>query len=143
MRIPCGDHAELSTEHATSSHGVPVLVIQGEAYGAADRLPAGWRGLRGGEAMTLWCAMGRTPEERQAARAYCAQWPEGPQIAPEPARALGRRGGLAGRGASQRRGGGTPEEVSVHMRALGARGGAAGRGAKKARAALPRGGSSC
>ena len=35
--------AELSTDHAASSYGQPVLVIAGEAYGVADlvRLPSG------------------------------------------------------------------------------------------------------
>jgi len=31
----------LTTDHAASSYGVPVLVKDGEAYGPADRLPSG------------------------------------------------------------------------------------------------------
>jgi hypothetical protein len=31
----------LTTEHAASSYGVPVLVIEGEAYGPADMTPEG------------------------------------------------------------------------------------------------------
>jgi hypothetical protein len=32
---------ELTTEHSSSSYGVPVLVIDGIAYGAMDKLPNG------------------------------------------------------------------------------------------------------
>ncbi len=32
---------ELTTEHSQSSYGVPVLVIDGVAYGAMDKLPNG------------------------------------------------------------------------------------------------------
>ena len=115
----------LTTDHAASSHGLPVLVVSGEAYGPADRLPAGWRALRGGEAVGLWAALpGRTPEERRAARSYCAQWPEGPQVPPEPAQGLA----ALGRGSAKRR----PPE---HYREIGRRGGQAGKGGRKPRKA--------
>ncbi len=115
MRIEISAHAVLTTEHAASSDGLPVLVIAGQPYGAADRLPAGWRGLRGGEAVVLWAALAeRAAAERALARAYCAQWPEGPQIPLEPGAVLGARG----RGASKRRGGKTRAEVSVYMSEL-------------------------
>lgn len=32
---------ELTTNHAASSYGVPVMVIEGKAYGALDTLPNG------------------------------------------------------------------------------------------------------
>jgi hypothetical protein len=31
----------LTTEHAASSYGIPVLVIDGNAYGRLDRMPEG------------------------------------------------------------------------------------------------------
>lgn len=34
--------AVLTTEHAASSYGVPVLVVGGEAYGPGDALPSGF-----------------------------------------------------------------------------------------------------
>jgi len=40
----------LTTEHAASSYGQPVLVIDGHAYGVGDRTPFG---LAGGLAMRL------------------------------------------------------------------------------------------
>lgn len=33
----------LTTEHSSSSHGIPVLVRHGEAYGPDDKLPWGER----------------------------------------------------------------------------------------------------
>ena len=32
---------ELTTEHPSSSYGVPVLLVEGHAYGAMDKLPSG------------------------------------------------------------------------------------------------------
>ena len=32
---------ELTTEHPSSSYGVPVLLVEGQAYGAMDKLPNG------------------------------------------------------------------------------------------------------
>ena len=34
-----GHEIELTTNHAASSYGIPVLVIDGEAYGPADETP--------------------------------------------------------------------------------------------------------
>jgi hypothetical protein len=100
MGYPIGS-ASLTTEHAASSHGIPVLVIEGAAYGAGDILPNGYRGMRGGECVMLWAMLpGRSSAERSAARSYCTQWPEGPQVPVEPAQALA----ALGRGASKRRG---------------------------------------
>lgn len=45
----------------------------------------------------------RSAAEVAAARAYLAQWPQGPQLPPSPAATLGARGGAAGTGASKRR----------------------------------------
>jgi hypothetical protein len=36
--LPNGD--VLTTEHAASSHGIPVLLVNGTAYGADDMVPA-------------------------------------------------------------------------------------------------------
>jgi len=38
------DTLTLTTAHAASSYGVPVLVIEGDAYGPADMTPAGMTG---------------------------------------------------------------------------------------------------
>jgi len=88
-----------------------------------------WNARRRGS--DRWCGSGPAATDTVGYRSI--EHANGGVVIDAAARALGRRGGLAGRGASQRRGGKTPEEVSDHMRALGARGGAAGRGAKKAR----------
>jgi hypothetical protein len=36
--------AELTCDHPSSSHGIPVLVVGGNAYGAADKLPTRFKG---------------------------------------------------------------------------------------------------
>jgi hypothetical protein len=33
------DHGTLTTDHAASSHGVPVLILGGRPHGPADRVP--------------------------------------------------------------------------------------------------------
>lgn len=38
------EQAELTTDHSASSYGVPVLVIDGAAYGAGDSLPPRFAG---------------------------------------------------------------------------------------------------
>jgi hypothetical protein len=38
------EQAELTTDHAASSYGVPVLVVDGVAYGSGDTLPTRFAG---------------------------------------------------------------------------------------------------
>lgn len=45
------DSLTLTTAHAASSYGVPVLVIDGEVYGPGDMTPAG---VTGAELVTTW-----------------------------------------------------------------------------------------
>jgi len=41
LNLACGnDGAMLTTEHAASSYGIPVLVIRGQVYGLRDPVPA-------------------------------------------------------------------------------------------------------
>jgi hypothetical protein len=47
------DTLALTTAHAASSYGRPVLVLEGEAYGPADMTPAG---VTGAELVTAWAA---------------------------------------------------------------------------------------
>jgi hypothetical protein len=47
------DTLTLTTAHAASSYGAPVLVIEGEAYGPADMTPAG---VTGAELALTWAA---------------------------------------------------------------------------------------
>ena len=42
------DTLTLSTKHAASSYGVPVLLLRGAAYGPADKTPAGVTGAARG-----------------------------------------------------------------------------------------------
>jgi len=58
------DTLTLTTAHAASSYGVPVLVIEGAAYGPADMTPAG---VTGAELVTAWAA--RFAGQGQADRA--------------------------------------------------------------------------
>jgi len=79
-----GGTTRLTTEHAASSYKIPVLVIEAEdvagVFGPADLI--GDSGISGADVVAAW---GRAPErtdhERDAARRYLQQWPDGPQIA--------------------------------------------------------------
>ena len=80
----------LTTESPMSHHGVPVLRIEGEGFedmGPADQLPSG---MLAADFVCRWAEGGDpdagtfaecTAEGRRMARAFCAQWPAGPQIA--------------------------------------------------------------
>ena len=52
------DTLTLTTAHAASSYGRPVLVIEGEAYGPADLTPAG---VTGAELALIWAAKFAAP----------------------------------------------------------------------------------
>lgn len=61
----------LTTDHPASSYGLPVLVVDGEAYGPSDILPSG-------ESAAAWVARWRsarerTPEELEATAAFMRQ----------------------------------------------------------------------
>jgi len=84
----------LTTESPASHYGVPVLRVEGKGtedwpdLGSADLLGSG---ITAGQ-FVVECASGVLPKDvggrihpmseevREAARRFCAQWPEGPQI---------------------------------------------------------------
>lgn len=75
----------LTTEHAQSSHNIPVLLVDGIAYGPADLVP----GLpnedifgptTAADLVRTWGNGTRTEDERAAADRYLSQWPAGPQL---------------------------------------------------------------
>lgn len=76
-----GRTAVLTTEHAASSYGIPVLVVAGAAYGPGDSLPSGClaaelvrRFLNGGNAgRGHWGP--RNESSLAAARAFLAAEP--------------------------------------------------------------------
>lgn len=78
--IYSGKSGQLTTEHACSSYGKPVLVMEGVAYGPADILPY-WPQLpmSAAEYIYKW-ALTEGQDGRDAAHAFCRQWPEGPQV---------------------------------------------------------------
>jgi hypothetical protein len=62
---------ELTTEHSASSYGVPVLVLDGLAYGPGDVLPSGEQAA---SLVGRWSLLPeRTPEELDDASRYLAQ----------------------------------------------------------------------
>ena len=68
--------AELTTEHAASSYGRPVLVYEGEAFGPDDVLeqPGDAGPLRAGAWVRAWAAdPARTESEQRAATLFCGQ----------------------------------------------------------------------
>jgi hypothetical protein len=79
--------AHLTSEHAASSYGLPVLVVNREAFGPADVVldPEDPDNVTlAAEVVHAWASQPeRTPEERDAARRYLGQWPEGPQLSAE------------------------------------------------------------
>ena len=83
-----GGEAVLTTESPASSYGVPVLQITADDvdgdFGPADLIGDPDKGIPLMTAASIVAPWGSQPErtaaERQAARQFCAQWPEGPQV---------------------------------------------------------------
>lgn len=75
-----GKSGILTTEHAASSYGKPVLVMEGASYGPADLLPY-WpqMPMTAAEYIYKW-ALTEGQVERDAAHAFCSQWIDGPQV---------------------------------------------------------------
>lgn len=83
-RGPYGHTAILTTNSSASSYGVPVLRIEGKGLddwpdlGPADALPSGHTAARlvvNAMDTGFW-----TPNDIEAGRKFCAQWPDGPQV---------------------------------------------------------------
>ena len=81
----------LTTARAESRYGIPVLVIEGRAYGPADIVSPPWSPLGpnteifcrptfAGGLVASWGSGSRSPEEKRAADRYCRQWPAGPRV---------------------------------------------------------------
>ena len=82
---------QLTTEHSTSSYGIPVLIynksqqtLEGAAafvFGPSDMLDYGGNLWPAAKHVHRF-AKHHTHDQnlQQSARAFCAQWPEGPQI---------------------------------------------------------------
>jgi hypothetical protein len=61
----------LTTDHAASSYGLPVLVCDGEAYGPGDILPSGESAA---EWVTRWMrSPGRTAQDLEVGWAFVGQ----------------------------------------------------------------------
>ena len=83
MNIEVSPESFLTTEHPQSHYGIPVLLIDGVAYGPMDLAPAAMQ-LAGGTAATAgyWLAWrlngddDTTPEMHEAAESYLSQWPD-------------------------------------------------------------------
>lgn len=91
---PLGVQAILTTDSPASHYGVPVLRVEGKGvedwpdFGPSDTLGSGFSAA----ALVAACATGvlpygvggaihpMSPATREAARAFCRQWPNGPQI---------------------------------------------------------------
>jgi hypothetical protein len=84
MKDAEGGTAVLTTDTPASHYGIPMLVIdatdvRGE-FGPADRLHPNIS-LTAAQVVLAWgLAPERTPTEKEAARRYLHQWPEGPQL---------------------------------------------------------------
>lgn len=81
-----GGEAWLTNENSASHYGIPNLEITGEdvsgVFGPADIIGEPPRLITGAQIVVGWAAQAeRTDDEREAARSFCAQYPEGPQIA--------------------------------------------------------------
>jgi hypothetical protein len=88
---PEGGSARLTNETCASRYGIPVLTIdaadvEGD-FGPADLIGDLDRPetlTYAAEVVAAWASQPeRTPEERDAARRYLGQWPEGPQLSAE------------------------------------------------------------
>jgi len=99
----------LTTDHPQSSYGVPVALIDGEAYGPADRVQGG---MTAAAIVADWASRKeRTQDDRRDAARYLRQWHDGPQIVDPAASALGSRRSEAKAAAARKNGarGGRPK----------------------------------
>jgi hypothetical protein len=78
---------QLTTMSPQSHYGIPVLRIEGDEapydYGPADNISLldGLLVISGAELVDAWArGEDRTEEEREAARMFLSQWPDGPQL---------------------------------------------------------------
>ena len=89
LNDPDGGMAFLTTESAVGTCGVPVLRITAADvdgdFGPADVIGDLSRPetlVSAAEIVAAWAAKDeRSDAETEAARRFCAQWPEGPQVA--------------------------------------------------------------
>jgi hypothetical protein len=85
-----GGTAVLTTDAPGSRYGIPVLRIEADDvkgdFGPADLIdarPMGDGFIAAARVVAGWAAdAARTPAEREAARRFCGQWQEGPQVTP-------------------------------------------------------------
>jgi hypothetical protein len=80
-----GDYAVLTNETCSARYGMPVLSISAEDvagdFGPGDLLHDGHNIVSCGAIVHGWASRPeRTDEERDAARLFLRQWPEGPQL---------------------------------------------------------------
>jgi len=88
LRDAQGGTAVLTNETCASRYGLPVLVIDAEDvqgdFGPADLIGDLDRPetlMHAAQVVAAWgLAPERTPDERDAARRFLMQWPDGPQI---------------------------------------------------------------
>jgi len=85
------DNYTLTTDHALSSYGLPVLVGDGQAYGSWDMLP---EGIPAAAWVNRWALdPRRTPEEHRLAAAFLRQAAVRPDPDPAPTRRYYLHGG--------------------------------------------------
>lgn len=82
------EQAELTTDHAASSYGVPVLVIDGAAYGSGDTLPTRFAGAsKGAYAVQASVNFGRIASGDSLVKRFLDSCPadrsDGPVLSPE------------------------------------------------------------
>ena len=78
MDIHITDNIRLTTKHKASSHGLPVLLIDGTVYGPSDVTEGR---TRASDLVSHWATLaGRTEAEIHAARLFLGQWVDGPQL---------------------------------------------------------------
>lgn len=77
----------LTTDSPASHYGIPALRIEGEGLedapdcGPADMVEIAGQPVFAAALVALWgMARGRTKDEREAAAAFCRQWPDGMQV---------------------------------------------------------------
>jgi hypothetical protein len=96
-----GGTATLKTNSPASHYGIPILRIDASDvvgdFGPADLIATEPKPLSAAVIVAAWGGSPeRTPEEREAARKYLCQWPNGPQLLPmRDPRITGAAGGRA------------------------------------------------
>ena len=78
MKYKLKENTYLTTDSSQSSYGIPAILVNGQPYGPSDSVNGG---RTAADIVAAWASQSnRTQGQINAASAFLAQWPNGPQI---------------------------------------------------------------